>query len=388
MELEELRVKIDELDEQLRSLLKERMEVSVQVGEYKKKNNVAIFHPEREKEILEKNVAKMEKLEFRSAYRDILRKIMETSRRIQGNILFEKSNGHATLDLEAIIENQKPVTEARILGYQGIPGSYSSEALGLMMPGDEPRRNYPTFSKAVEALKQGEISDLILPVENSSTGGVKEVEHLIASEGLCISGEYALPINHALLGVPNSNIHQIKKVYSHSQALSQCARFIEESGYLAEPYFNTAMSAKKVLEANDPRSGAIASLQAAKLYGLSVLAENIGDNGTNYTRFVRVRRTPIIDEECNKISVRLSMAHEIGSLYRIIGIITESDLNMTRIESRPIFGKPWEYYFFIDFEGNLFDDRVRKAMYRMMESSSQFEFLGNYKKGSRYGQGD
>ncbi len=388
MELEELRVRIDELDEQLRSLLAERMEISVQVGKYKKENNVAIFHPEREKEVLEKNVSKMEKLEFRSAYRDILRKIMETSRRIQGNIVFDKSDRHATLDLEALLEAGEPEQTERILGYQGIPGSYSQEALDLMMPGDEPRKNYPTFGKAVDALKAGEITDLILPIENSSTGGVKEVEHLIASEGLYISGELALPINHALLGVPTADIHQIKRVYSHNQALSQCAKFIEDRGYLAEPYYNTAMSAKKVLETNDPRIGAIASLQAAKLYGLSVLAENIGDNGTNYTRFVRVRRAPGIDKACNKISVRLSMAHEIGSLYRIIGIITESDLNMTRIESRPIFGKPWEYYFFIDFEGNLLEERVRKAMYRMMESSTHFDFLGNYKKGSSDGQGD
>lgn len=388
MELDELRVKIDELDEQIRSLLLERMEVSVLVGEYKKKNSIAIFHPDREKEVLEKNVSKMEKLEFRSAYRDILRKIMETSRRIQGNIVYEKREKHAMVDLEDILNKKSSEMEERILGYQGIPGSYSQEALDVMMPGNDPRRNYPTFEKAVMALKKGEISDLILPIENSSTGGVKEVEHLIASMGLYISGELVLPIKHALLGIPTADIHQIKRVFSHNQALSQCARFIEERGYLPEPYYNTAMSAKKVLDSNDPRVGAIASLQAGKLYGLSVLAKNIGDNGTNYTRFVRVRRTPLIDKECNKISVRLSMTHEIGSLYRIIGIITESDLNMTRIESRPIFGKPWEYYFFIDFEGNLLENRVRKAMYRMMESSSQFEFLGNYKKGTFDGQGN
>ncbi len=382
MELEKLRQQIDEIDEKMRDLLARRMQLSAQVGEYKKKVGLPIFHPEREKEVLEKNVSKMLPEEYRPAYREILIKIMETSRRIQGNLLYDQGASEGRIDLEGFIKNQQ-LPSLRTVGYQGIPGSYSSEALEWMVKDKRTeRKHYPTFRQATEALADGEITDLILPIENSSTGGVKDVEHLIATGQLYISGEWVLSINHALLGIPTADIQQIRKVYSHSQALSQCSRFIEEHGFLAEPYYNTAMSAKMVQETNDPRIGAIASLQAGQLYGLKTLAESIGDNGTNYTRFVRVTKSPEIDARCNKISIRLSVAHEIGSLYRIINIITESSLNMTRIESRPIYGKPWEYYFFIDFEGNIMEERVRKAMDRMMDNSTHFDFLGNYPKGA------
>lgn len=412
MELEALRKEIDLIDKELAALLTRRMDIVEAVARYKMERGLAIFHPEREEEVLEKNLARMDKEEYKAAYRDILLTIMETSRRLQGRQIYktraqaddqeagpqgaagqEKSSSFSQLLAQAKAETRgqtKAQTEDQTslkeegelgpVGYQGIPGSYSHEALLAMVGQKRERVSFPRFPQAVQALEKGEVEALILPIENSSMGGVKEVEELICSRGLYITGEYVLPIQHALLGPKGSRLADLEQVYSHSQALGQCQSYLREKSLLGVPYYNTAMSAKKVSEEADPSIGAIASLQAARLYDLSVLEENIGDNGSNHTRFVKVKRKADLGPDRDKISIRISMAHQVGALYRIVNLISESQLNMTRIESRPIFGQPWHYYFYIDLEGNVLDPRVEAALARIQDNSADFIFLGNYRR--------
>lgn len=386
--LEELRKDIDRIDSRLRDLLRERMEVSRQVGAWKQANGIPIYQPDREQELFEKSLSRMEE-PYRQAYGEILKKIMETSRGLQGDLLYGRAEPVEGIDVEMLLKEGAGRKGYRRVAHQGIAGSYSEEALeGFFAGRAVEKMSFDTFHEAAEAVLSGRADGVMLPLENSSTGGVGEVEHLLSESGLYITGEYYLPIEHVLLGLPGASPEDLKVVYSHPQGLQQCSRFLQSRGLIAEPWFNTAMSARKVATDRDPSRGAIASMKAGSLYGLQVLARDIADNGTNFTRFVLAAATPDIRPESDRISIRLSLAHQVGSLYRIISIIAESSLNMTRIESRPIFGRPWEYYFYLDFEGNLMEPRVRSALEKIAENSSQLKFLGNYPKGEfNLGQG-
>ncbi len=381
MDLEALRIEIDQLDREIRDLLVRRMDCARAVGAYKRQRGLPIFQPDREEQVLEKNLLEVGE-DYRLAYGQILRKIMETSRSLQGELQEGQPSPDAQLDIEGILEAGSDAVPPTTVAFQGIEGSYSEEALVSLTGGRTVQKKpYETFREAVDSVLNGTCEAVVLPIENSSTGGVGEAENLLADSGLYITAEWYLPIDHVLLGLPEAREEQLRLVVSHPQGLQQCSRYLQQAGLIGQPWYNTAISARKVAEDADPTQGAIASRRAGSIYGLKVLREQIADNGHNYTRFVLASRKPQIQDGCNKIGLRLSTAHEVGALYRIIGIIAQSSLNMARIESRPIHGRPWEYYFFIDVEGNLKEKRVRKALETIGENSSHLTFLGNYPKG-------
>ena len=191
--------------------------------------------------------------------------------------------------------------------------------------------------------------------------------------------ETILPVVHTLSGLPGAKISDIQRVYSKAEALMQTSRFLEDhSDWQKISVVNTAIAAKKVLKEQDITQGAVCSAYAAKVHGLSVLVEGINDDPDNCTRFIVVTNQKIYLKNASKISIRFELPHQSGSLYGILSHFIYNDLNMTKIESRPIKGKQWEYRFFVDFEGNMEDGAVKNAIRGLREETRNLKILGNY----------
>ena len=264
------------------------------------------------------------------------------------------------------------------IGFQGDAGSFGEEAL-IAYFGDVERLNFPTFEALVDKVLSGELTYGVLPIENSSTGAVKETYELLKKEDIFIVGEVVRPINHNLLAVSGSSVDKIKKIYSHQQALDQSKVFLSSlEGVSLIPYKNTASSAKYVGELKDPSVAAVASKGAASCYGLEILAEDIQYNSHNYTKFVVLKKTMEIKEGANKISLIIEIKHEPGCLFEAVKVFADHKLNMLKIESRPIVGRPWEYSFYIDFEGRLGSETVDLALKDLSQHANRCKILGNY----------
>ena len=231
----------------------------------------------------------------------------------------------------------------------------------------------------MEAIKNGEADYAVLPIENSSAGSVRENYDLLVEYDHCIVGEQIIKIEHVLLGLPEAELSDIDQVYSHPQALMQCSKILEEHrDWEKISLKNTAVSAKKVKEDGKKNQAAIASKLTAELYGLKILKENLSNNADNYTRFIIVTGKHVFEKDAKKVSICFELPHKSGSLYNILSHMIYNDLNMCKIESRPIPERNWEYHFFVDFEGNLNDSAVKNAIRGMMEEAVNFKILGNY----------
>ena len=219
----------------------------------------------------------------------------------------------------------------------------------------------------------------MLPIENSTAGSVTQVYDLLMEYDNYIVGEVFLKVEHALIGLSGAKISDIQKVYSHPQALMQSEGYLyRHKDWQQISVSNTAVSAKKVLEDRDITQAAIASRHAAKIYGLNILEQGIQDNNLNTTRFVIVGRDKVYLHGADKISIAFEIAHESGSLYEMLSHFIYNNLNMTKIESRPIEGRNWEYRFFLDFTGKLGDAAVKNALRGIDEEAINFKILGNY----------
>ncbi|NMA95178.1 MAG: prephenate dehydratase [Clostridiales bacterium] len=271
----------------------------------------------------------------------------------------------------------------RAVAYQGIPGSFSHQAAGLYFGKDAELVSKSSFDDVFTLLDRGEADVGILPVENSSVGMISRVFDLLSQYNLNIQGELYLEVKHNLLAPPGTQLKDIEEVYSHPQAIGQCHNFLEEhTKWKVIPYFDTAKSAKWVKEQGLSKFAAIASTEAASLYGLDIIAENIQDNTLNYTRFIVIAMDPVIGDDCNKISINISLSHTPGSLYKVVEQFAKNNLNMLSIKSRPIVTKPFEYMFYIDFEGHIDDPNVKTAIEGIKDHCSNYKLLGNYKGSS------
>ncbi len=264
-------------------------------------------------------------------------------------------------------------------GYQGVPGSFSEQALSEYFNIKTEEYHFPDFEDVLIHLQNGNIQYGILPIENSSTGGISETYNLLRKYDCSIIGERCLKIEHHLLGIRGSCVKDIKQVYSHPQGYEQSEVFFRNHPNINFlPYKNTAESAQYIRKLNDKTIGAIASRKAAELYDLDILAEDINFNRKNITRFVIIGKEQKVSKSCNKVSIVITVSHTPGALYKAMGFFEENHLNLTKIESRPLIDEPWHYYFYLDFEGNLRDPIVISALENVKSISSYFKILGNY----------
>jgi chorismate mutase/prephenate dehydratase len=274
-------------------------------------------------------------------------------------------------------------TELRV-GYQGTEGAYSELAAKHHFKGaPKPLRcvGYTSFRQMLEALKSRELDYAVLPIENSIAGSINESYDLLARMGLSLVGEEFQPIAHCLIGAADVAVTDIRRVYSHPVALAQCGEFL---GTLedchVEAFVDTAMSVAKVKQDADPTQAAIASEQAAALHGLPILRRDIADHPENYTRMVVVASEPAHYEPgvpC-KTSLIFSTIHEQGALARCIAIFADRGLNLTKIESRPKPDTPFEYIFYVDFEGNVDRETTQAALHELEEVTTFLTVLGSY----------
>ena len=268
-------------------------------------------------------------------------------------------------------------TDSRIV-YCGVPGAYAESAAKKYFGENANVYNVKSFDDVVSETVSGKAEYGVLPIENSSAGFVAGIYDIIRNSGVQIVGQVVLDIEHALLGLPDAHISDIRKVYSHPQGLMQCKDFIDEHGFAAESLSNTALAARRVKDKGDIREAAIASERAAELYGLKILARRINFQNDNSTKFVIVTAKKIFLSTSDKISISFTLQHKVGSLYEMLGRINENGVNMTSIESRPSLRKKWEYVFYITFEGKLTDKNVRKALGEILSESREMNLLGTF----------
>ena len=224
----------------------------------------------------------------------------------------------------------------------------------------------------MEEVASGKADYAVLPIENSTEGIVTDIYDLLTEYQLYIVGEQGVKVEHVLLGIPETSLDEIKTVYSHPQALAQCKKYLESHpDWKIVKTENTAGAAKKVHEEMNRSQAAIASRAAGELYGLSVMAENICYNDQNVTRFIIVSAHPVYEKSAAKVSVCFELPHESGTLYNMLSHFIYNGLSMTKIESRPITGKKWEYRFFVDFEGNLEEPAVKNALRGLEAEANQ-----------------
>ena len=367
-ELDGYRKEIDEIDAALIRLFEQRMDVVRKVGRYKKENHLPVLQAGREQAVLRQAVEHLQDKGYAQDAARFMNAAMEISRAAQRR------------DIEP---GEPPVTAAHPLtgavGFQGVAGSFSEQALVETFGDERERIAYPEFEDVFRALQKKGIDYGVLPIENSSTGAISAVYDLLGSYGFFIVGEHCCRVSQNLVGLPGATLKTIKTVYSHVQGIEQSSTFLNgHREWDLVPYHNTAVSAKMVAESGDLTKAAIASKRAAALYSLSVIAPDINNRQDNMTRFIVIGRT-LEPENADKISVVFSIANEAGNLYQTLRTFADNRLNMVKIESRPLPDAAWNYLFYVDFEGNIADDAVRAALEKLSRDSVRYRLLGAYR---------
>ncbi|MDE7271251.1 MAG: prephenate dehydratase [Acetatifactor sp.] len=374
MDLGELRAGLDEIDAQIVELYERRMDICAQVAEYKIGAGKKVFDRVREQEKLGR-VKSLTHSEFNSrGVAELFEQIMSMSRKLQYRIMSERGiQGKLPFIGVEKLETKK----ARVV-FQGAEGAYSQAAMLQYFGEGIESFHVDTFRDAMSAIDEGSADFAVLPIENSTAGIVSEIYDLLVEFENYIVGEQIIRIEHCLLGVPGTELSDIRTVYSHPQSLMQSARYLADHPWQQISMQNNAFAARKVAQEGDKSQAAVASELAGKIYGLEVLQKGVNQSGTNSTRFIIVTNQKIFRTDAKKISICFEVPHESGSLYHMLSHFIYNDLNMTKIESRPIEGRNWEYRFFVDFEGNLSDSSVKNALRGLRDEARNMKILGNY----------
>lgn len=374
-ELLELREQLDEIDAQIVELYEKRMNICEQVGEYKIAKGKKVFDRQREKNKLADVAARVSSDFNKKGIQELYQQLMSMSRKLQYQQLV-KAGALGRLPFIEVDSLEK--STARVV-FQGVEGAYGQAAMQQYFGENCNSFHVRTFRDAMEAIEEGSADFAVLPIENSSAGAVNEMYDLLVEFENYIVGETILPVTHTLAGLPGTKLTDIQRVYSKAEALMQTSRFLDvHADWQQISVVNTAIAAKKILEDADKTQAAVCSAYAAKVHGLSVLVEGINDEENNFTRFIVVTNQKIFRKDADKISICFEVAHESGSLYHLLSHFIYNDLNMTKIESRPVEGRSWEYRFFVDFEGSLSDGAVKNAIRGLREESRSLRILGNY----------
>jgi chorismate mutase / prephenate dehydratase len=382
-ELSELRKKLDEIDSDIVKLYEKRMSVVNDVAEYKSRSGKAIYDKSREEE----KIASLESLtdgDFnKTAVKELFTQLMVISRRYQiAHNFGDRNNGGDTTGngpwnfntIEGLSRNK----DIRV-AFFGPRGSYTQAALEECFGNGVEEIEKLDFESVTKAVEDGYADYGVLPIENTTTGGINDSYDILPSSRNYIVAEHVLKIKQTLSGLKGAALDDITEVYSHEQAIMQCRAFLKEHGNM-KPVAggSTAFCAKKIRDDCNAAHAVICGEACAKEYGLEILADGINYEQTNSTRFIIFTRERIRLKNAGIISVCFCLPHKSGSLYNLLSNIIYNGLNMTRIESRPILGKNFEYKFFVDFEGNLNDPAVINTLNGIAAESTELKLLGNY----------
>jgi chorismate mutase/prephenate dehydratase len=353
MRIDDLRKKIDETDTNIVKLIGERIRIADEIGKEKKKEGKPIVDKEREKRVLEnvKSIARGQNIN-QDNMENIYRQIIATSKKAQG------------------IE----------VAFQGEIGAYSEEAAFSFFESGIQSRPCESLDDVFQVVEQETVKFGIIPIENSLEGSISRAYDLLLDSSLKVCGELELRVSHCLIASPEVPLSSIKRVYSHPQALGQCKRFLKQLNCELVPTYDTAGSVKMIKEMGIRDGGAIASAQAAEIYGMNILAREIEDNPNNFTRFFILSQQDCPPTGNDKTSIVFSAKHRPGALYESLKVFASRKINLTKIESRPTRQKPWEYNFYLDFEGHREDKVSQETLADLEEASIFVKVLGSYPK--------
>lgn len=358
-DLSELRQEIDVIDKELLGLFERRMDVAAQVGDYKRAHHLPVLDSGRERQVLENRLARVKNPAYTGYAEQLFLALMDYSKDLQ--------------------RQSTPPSQAEngLVAYQGVPGAYSQEAAKRFAPQAElvPKED---FEQVFLAVSKGEVDYGVVPVENSASGSITAIYDLLGKYQLWIYWEMQIGVDHVLLGPKNARLEDVCQVYSHEQGLLQCSKFLAAHPEWSQiPYRNTAVSAKLVAEEQDPKKAAIASAYAGEIYGLQVLADKIADSPNNHTRFFVVTAGKRVASP-DKASLLFVLSHVRGSLAAMLQKLAELGYNLTKIESRPIRTKNWEYRFYVDLEGDM--SHLEADLPALQVYCSSLRLLGIYRK--------
>lgn len=329
--LNEARSEINEIDKEMAELFERRMRAAKTIADFKKERGLQIYDAQRERAVIEKNSDYIKDYDIRSYYVRFLNDVMAVSKQYQ----------------EHVISGTK-------IAYSGIEGAYADIAAKKIFPYGR-AVSYPDFRAAYAAVESGECDCCVLPIENSYAGEVGQVSDMMFQGSLYVNGIYTLRITHNLLGVEGASISDIKTVVSHPQALAQCSGYIRERGCKTVEYANTAKAAKAVRDGGDKSVAAIASAETARLYGLTVLDHDINESAENSTRFAvlsRVANKELSASGDSRFMLMFTVKNEAGALAQALNVLSSYGFNMRALRSRPMKDLAWEYYFYIEAEGD------------------------------------
>lgn len=377
MSLIELRDEINAIDDEMLKLFIKRMEAAKKVANYKLENNIDILNVDRENEVIERARMYVEGDMLKNEVARLMNLLMNSSRALQAEII-ESAEKKATVDeesakeIECIIRNR--------VAFQGVDGSNSHEVATTYFNSDSDFLKYSSFKEVFESVENGESDYGVLPIENSYTGSINEIYDYLGQSDIKIVGEYIIDIRHNLMVKKGTNLKDIKKVYSHPQGFLQSKKFLNSNKHMEQvSYHNTAISAKYVRDAKEGTIAAIASNSAARIYGLDIINSNINDQDENKTKFIIISKELNSSSDNNKITLMFNVSHKAGVLHKVLSHLSHNELNISKIESRPIDGKEWEYSFYMDIEGNIKSKKIEYVLSLIENEVIGYKLLGCYK---------
>ena len=356
-ELEKARQTINNVDKQMANLFEQRMDAARIVAEYKKEHGLKIDDFAREEQVVANNTALIKDQDYKSYYINFLRETINLSKLLQHRLL-----------------------EGMRVAYSGAQGAFANIVAERIFP-DANCVGYSDFKAAYNAVVNGECDCAVLPIENSFNGDVGKVMDLSFFGSLFVNGLYEAEITQNLLGVKGAKIDDVKTVISHSQALGQCATYIENHGYETVEEVNTAVAAKIVAENGDKTVAAIASEEAAEKFGLVKLDSHINESNQNSTRFAVFSRSEKAHLPTDNHFIMLfTVNNAAGSLGKAVSVIGEHGFNLKALKSRPTKELVWDYYFYAEGEGNIGSDHGRQMLEELSKCCSNLKILGSFEK--------
>ena len=374
MDLNELRSQIDGIDDELVQLFCRRMEVAEQIAEYKRQNDLPILAPAREREKL-RDISQKAGSDMANYARVLYSMIFELSRSHQSKCNLVSGELHKKI-LNSIENTPKLFPQAPMVACQGVEGAYSQIACEKIFK--SPMIMYfKNFEGVFTAIEQGLCQYGILPIENSTAGSVKKVYDLMIRHDFSIVRTFRLKVDHNLLAKPGTKKEDIKVIYSHEQAIHQCSEFLSDfKGVRIVPVENTAVAAQ--MAAAEEGAAALSSRGCAELYGLANLAASVQDKGNNHTRFICISKNLEIYPGADKTSIMMVLPHRPGSLYRTMARLFTLGINVTKLESRPIPDREFEFMFYFDLETSIYSEEFVQLMCELEDLCEEFKYLGSY----------
>ena len=376
MELSEYRARIDAIDDEMVRLFAERMEVAAGIAAYKKENNLPVLDMRREKEKL-LQIAEKTPEGLKDYAVSLYSLIFELSRSCQSRLLGTKSE--LTEQIETALKETPPLFPGHaVVACQGVEGSYQQLACERLFK--LPNIFYfASFGAVFSAIEKGLCQYGVIPVENSTAGSVNAVYDLMMKHNFRIVRSVRLKIDHNLLVKPGTKWEDVKEIYSHEQAISQCAAFLQQHpGIRVVPCENTAIAAKMVADSSRRDIAALSSRECMRLYHLEALAESVQDQGNNHTRFICISKDLEIYPGADRSSLMLTLPHQPGSLYKLLSRFYALGINMNKLESRPMPERNFEFMFYFDLETSVYSPEFRQLMAELPSLCDSFSYLGSY----------